>query len=350
MILSDVFQRFVEDSPVCVMAQALMENALPPSDRRRPLRAARPSAVHARPALLGRRPPDEPGRLPASDPRSTPPSRRWPPVLTSPGKRSTTRSIGSRRPPVPPWSGTAAPPSRRSSAPWAAANEPWLQGYRTRILDGSHLPGTEHRIKPAADDPRRGLARPVPGRLRPRDDAGRRRDPLRGRPRSGTLDDRGHPGAGPAQRPVDRRPQLLHHGVALRDRRARRLVRDPPARLDVDLGGRRRARLQGRCETGAVFEQKFRLTNDEGEILFVRRVTVELDEPTRDGDRSIHILTNLPEEDADAIAVARSVPKEMDAGDRVPRIGGGAQRRDQHAWAIPRRRCSPSAWPWWPTM
>jgi len=31
MILSDVFQRFVEDSPVSVMAQALLENALPPS-------------------------------------------------------------------------------------------------------------------------------------------------------------------------------------------------------------------------------------------------------------------------------------------------------------------------------
>lgn len=31
MILSDVFQRFVEDSPASVMAQALLENALPPS-------------------------------------------------------------------------------------------------------------------------------------------------------------------------------------------------------------------------------------------------------------------------------------------------------------------------------
>src|SRR3954465_4609083 len=25
---------------------------------------------------------------------------------------------------------------------------PWLEGYRVKILDGSHLPGTEHRIKP----------------------------------------------------------------------------------------------------------------------------------------------------------------------------------------------------------
>ena len=31
MIHSDVFERFVEDSPVCVMVQTLMENALSPT-------------------------------------------------------------------------------------------------------------------------------------------------------------------------------------------------------------------------------------------------------------------------------------------------------------------------------
>jgi len=61
---------------------------------------------------------------------------------------------------------------------------------------------------------------------------------------------------------------------------------------------------KGRCPTGAVFEQTARLTNDEGEILFARRITVELDEPTRDGDRTLQILTNLPETAADAVKVA----------------------------------------------
>jgi hypothetical protein len=61
---------------------------------------------------------------------------------------------------------------------------------------------------------------------------------------------------------------------------------------------------KGRSATGEVFEQTVRLTNDAGEILFVRRITVELDQPTRDGDRTIHILTNLPEEAADAVQVA----------------------------------------------
>ncbi len=31
MILSDIFQRFVQDSPVTVMTQAILENALPPT-------------------------------------------------------------------------------------------------------------------------------------------------------------------------------------------------------------------------------------------------------------------------------------------------------------------------------
>ena len=31
MIHSDIFERFVEDAPVCVMVQALMENALSPT-------------------------------------------------------------------------------------------------------------------------------------------------------------------------------------------------------------------------------------------------------------------------------------------------------------------------------
>ena len=31
MIFSDVFERFIEDSPITVMVQAILENALPPA-------------------------------------------------------------------------------------------------------------------------------------------------------------------------------------------------------------------------------------------------------------------------------------------------------------------------------
>ena len=36
----------------------------------------------------------------------------------------------------------------------------------------------------------------------------------------------------------------------------------------------------------------------------VRRITIELDEATRDGDKEVHLLSNVPEEDADALCLA----------------------------------------------
>ena len=39
--------------------------------------------------------------------------------------------------------------------------------------------------------------------------------------------------------------------------------------------------------------------------MFLRRVTLELDEPTRDGDTALAVLTNLPQEAAEAAEVGR---------------------------------------------
>jgi IS4 transposase len=50
----------------------------------------------------------------------------------------------------------------------------------------------------------------------------------------------------------------------------------------------------GRTETGMVYEQTLKLLGEDGEETTVRHVTIELDQPTRDGDREIHVLTNLP--------------------------------------------------------
>ena len=88
----------------------------------------------------------------------------------------------------------------------------------------------------------------------------------------------------PAQGSLDRRPQFLHHGLLVRDcpREGFFLVRQHAATLTYTLVGKRKDR--GRVETGRVFEQTLRATNDAGEVLFLRRVTVVLDKPTRDGD------------------------------------------------------------------
>jgi len=74
--------------------------------------------------------------------------------------------------------------------------------------------------------------------------------------------------------------------------------------LDVHgtLLGQRKPK--GRCETGWVYEQRLRLRGERGQVMEVRRITVALDQPTRDGDTEIHILTNLPTKKAPAVRVA----------------------------------------------
>ena len=69
-----------------------------------------------------------------------------------------------------------------------------------------------------------------------------------------------------------------------------------------ELLGQRRSK--GRCETGWVYEQRLRLRGEERQVIEVRRITVVLDKPTRDGDTEIHILTNLPARKVPAVRVA----------------------------------------------
>ncbi len=52
----------------------------------------------------------------------------------------------------------------------------------------------------------------------------------------------------------------------------------------------------GRCATGVVYEQRAMVTEADGTEHAFRRITVQLDEPTRDGDTEVHVLSNLPAE------------------------------------------------------
>ena len=53
-----------------------------------------------------------------------------------------------------------------------------------------------------------------------------------------------------------------------------------------------------------MFEQELRLGDGGGRTMVVRKITVVLDQPTRDGETEVHILTNLPAEVADARMIA----------------------------------------------
>lgn len=183
---------------------------------------------------------------------------------------------------------------------------PLLPGYRVRILDGNHLAGTEHRIQGL----RRLRAAALPGQslvvLDPElmlmtdvvpceDGYAQERSLLNDvlpMVEAGDLwiDDRNFCTTG------------FLFGIARQE--ACFLVRQHSRNLYWELRGDRKYR--GRIETGKVFEQTMHLDNPEtDETLVIRRITVELAVPTRDGETEIHLLTNLPGTDANAKQVAR---------------------------------------------
>jgi hypothetical protein len=75
------------------------------------------------------------------------------------------------------------------------------------------------------------------------------------------------------------------------------------SRLQGELIGKRK-RI-GTTNSGRVFEQAMKL-HQGGEEIVIRRITVELHEPTRDGDEVIHLLCNVPPEDGDGCVIADS--------------------------------------------
>jgi len=183
-----------------------------------------------------------------------------------------------------------------------AALPPLLPGYRVRFLDGNHLAATEHRLK----ELRFTWAAPLPGTvlavldqelmtvtdvLLTEDGHAQERSLLQDvvelvRAKDLWVADRNFCTLG------------LLLGISKRD--GFFAIREH-AGLPGELLGKRC--FKGRCDTGEVYEQQARLRDEDGKVMKVRRVTVILDQPTRDGDTEIHVLTNLPKE-VDAVQVA----------------------------------------------
>jgi DDE family transposase len=147
MILGEVFERFVQDSPVSVMTQALLENALPPSTvdtlfenvaERQYTRDLLFSDVVN---LMG-----------------TVVCRIRPSINAASKKNAealgvTRKAVSKKIDRVE--LGISAALVRHTAGALGAVmtamkgrGAPWLPGYHTRIVDGSHLPGTEHRLQP----------------------------------------------------------------------------------------------------------------------------------------------------------------------------------------------------------
>jgi len=182
--------------------------------------------------------------------------------------------------------------------------QPWLAGYRVRVLDGNHLACTEHRL----EETRLDAARPLPGL------ALVLYEPEVDLVTDVILEEDGH--AQERSRLDDVVERLRAKDLVVADRnfctRAFLLaiiarggffaIREH-ALLAWEPAGK--VRRLGRTEGGRLLEQRVLIRNDQGEAVYLRRVLVELDEPTRDGDGSVAVLSNLPEQDADARCVAK---------------------------------------------
>lgn len=183
--------------------------------------------------------------------------------------------------------------------------QPTLAGYRTKILDGNHLAATEHRI----EELRTIAAGPLPGH------ALVVLEPDRMLATDVFPCEDGHA----QERSL--LPQVLttveSRDVWIADRNfcttgflfgiakqgAAFVIRQHKQNLTYELLGERRK--IGRCPTGVIYQQQMQLTDGAGYPMTIRRVTIELKKPTRDGETEIHVLTNLPATAANAQSVAK---------------------------------------------
>jgi IS4 transposase len=184
-----------------------------------------------------------------------------------------------------------------------ASLPPLLEGYRAKILDGNHLAASEHRI----EELRGTWAAPLPGKilvvldqeLMLADDVFLCED---GHAQERSLLDEVLTTVQKADLWIADRNFGTIGFMAGIDLRGGRFIIRQHGTLRGELIGTRQSK--GKTDSGKVYEQPLRITAAGGETLTLRRITVELNKSTRDGDSEIHLLTNLPARDANASKIA----------------------------------------------
>lgn len=299
MFLGEVFERFAAQSPVSVMARAAFEHALP-ADAVDDLFDEHAERQYTRDLLFSQ----------VVDLMALVVCKVRPSLNAAIKKRTdltvTRKAVYAKIGRTEPGLGTAL--VRRAAdrllpvlAGLSGPRDGPLPGYRVRIVDGSHLPGTEHRIGPLRKtraaglpgqavvvfDPAAGLVTDVI----PCEDAHAQERSLTPevlalvRPADVWVADRNFCTTG------------LLFGVAGRD--GFFVIRRHAATLTWERESDWVP--AGRTGTGTLAEQTIWLVGPDGAELAVRRVRLTLDEPTRDGDGVIEVLTNLPAEVSAAV-------------------------------------------------
>ena len=303
MVFSELFERFVESSPACVMHRALLEHVLAPAKLDAVFQQAAETQYQRR--LLFSTVVEMTSQVVC---RISPSVHA---VYVRQREKMTVslRALYDKLNHVEP--GTSRALVRHTAAAVGELidrtkgfRKPLLAGYRVLILDGNHLGKTQHRLGVL----RRTSAGALPGQ------ALVLLDPRRmliidvfpcedGHAQERSLLSQVLPSI--ARRDLvidDRNFCTLGFLFGLMTRKACLITRQH-GRMPYELVGKRRS--AGRCETGRVYEQGVQITDPEtGQTTQLRRITLLLKSPTRDGDQEIHLLTNLPSSAASAVKVA----------------------------------------------
>jgi hypothetical protein len=291
VVLSEIFDRFAEESPVCVMARAAMENVLAPD---------RLDAIFARTAVRQR--PSELLFSTVADLMSLVVCRIRPSMHAAFQTRDLGVTIKALYDKVKRVEPTVSQALVRDTAERMAAIvrhmggqlPELLPGYRVKILDGNHLARTQRRLKVL----RTKNVAPLPGHslvvldpvlmlavdMFPCTDGHAQERSL--------LPEVLETVAAGEVWIADRNFCTTGFLSGIAERQAYFVIRQHGGSLNYELVGTRRK--VGRTETGTVYEQQMHIQRPGNAPLVVRRVTLQLDQPTSNGDDEIHVLTNLP--------------------------------------------------------
>lgn len=306
MVFAEVFERFVKSCPACVMHRVLMENVFAPADLDAVFQKA--AKVQYQRELLFSTLVELVSQVVCRCSKSVHAAyvRQRERISVS------IQSLYDKLANVEPETARAlvrhtADRVRELVNRCKGARKPLLKGFRARILDGNHLGKTDHRLGVLRGtsagalpgqtlvilDPERMLIDDVvcceDGHAQERSLL----DQLDIQPRDLIIDDRNF--------------CTLMFLFVIRQRKACFITRQH-GRMPWKPAGK--CRYVGRCSTGRVYEQMIEIRHPETDkTTQIRRITVRLKTPTRDGDMKIHILTNLTVKQLSAVKVAEMYRK-----------------------------------------
>jgi hypothetical protein len=293
MLFKDLFDRFVDESPICVMARGLMERALTPQ-RVDELFEKTAQRQYTRELLFST----------TVDLMALVVCRVRPSVNAAYQAKKeevgvTVRALYDKLECLEP--GISAALVRHTAARlepiirrMKGTMPPLLKGYKTKILDGNHLAGSERRPKILRDvaagclpgqtlvvlEPETGLASDVicceDGHTQER----KLLDLIWSMVEERDL------------WIADRNFCTTKFLFGLAARKSCFIIRQHASTLRWTYEGKRRR--AGRTKTGVLYERKLWLEDEEGKEVEVRQIELVLDKSTRDGEKTIRLLTNLP--------------------------------------------------------